>query len=160
MPYLQGYHEPEPVLKYEGYEFVKAYKDDDYDQPLDYWFQVFDYVKAEHREFDIRDCQGYEAAADDVSNLKAAVAAGWFVTTMGIKPPKKLFFVDVGRTATRTLTLEVEALTAEAAGDLALERARDEDFNKGREMEDGTGYEGREMEDGPGYKVLDIRGDT
>lgn len=149
MPYLQVYHNPEPVLEYEGYEFVKAYKDDDYDQPLQFWFQVLDYVQGEHREFDIRDCQGYEATADDISNLKAAVDSGWFATTMGIKPVKKLFFVDVGRTATRMLTLEVEALTAEAAGDLALERAGDEDFNKGREMEDGAAYE-----------VLDIRGDT
>ena len=149
MPYLQVYRDPELVLEYEGYEFVKAYKDDDYDQPLDYWFQVFDHVQGEHREFDIRDCQGYDAAVDAVSNLKAAVAAGWFTTTMGIKPTKKLFFVDVGRTATRMLTVEVEALTAEAAGDLALERAGDEDFNKGREMEDGAAYE-----------VLDIRGDT
>jgi len=161
MPYRTVQMSPEEILDHAGYRIVRVYKNDDYDQPLEYWMAVENEADGEYEEFDIRELPGYaDIKLDDCVNpacrlerlrplLELACENGTFRRMLGIEPgEERLFFVDVGRISARELTFEVRARTEEQARDKALDMAVNADFSKGREQGN------------PDYEVMEVRGDS
>ena len=73
MPYVTEWVPRDLFLEYNGVRIYLAYKDDEYDQPLEYWFAL---DAEEEDEFDIRNLPTFADGQDIEDILKAAIDAG------------------------------------------------------------------------------------
>ena len=60
MPFEMVYREPELVFEHKGVKVHRAYDDDDYNDPLLYWFRIYeDEELTTYTELDLRDLEPY-----------------------------------------------------------------------------------------------------
>ncbi len=81
MPYIHKWVDPDFYLEHKGVKVYRSYKDDDYDQQLDYHFQVQSaggttcYEDHMH-EFDVRDLVTGDWKGDTHQAIKEAIDRG------------------------------------------------------------------------------------
>lgn len=75
MPYQTVFMPKEVFLTHQGLTVYHAYKDDDFDRPLSYWYSLDEADPAE--DFDVRDLKTWDDADDDVEfAIKRAIESG------------------------------------------------------------------------------------
>ena len=102
MPQKTEWVPNEVALTHNGVTIYRSYKDDDFDQPHEFWFHTSPHGSSNHGEdFDVRDIPGFgpEPQPGDregmaalqgriEAKLKEAIDRGW-LTQNGLKLPKE-----------------------------------------------------------------------
>ena len=134
MPYDNRWNPPELFMTHRGVDIYHAYKEDNVQEILTYWFSVPNpEEEGEYLEFDIRELPGYRslqtAGASYHTLIEAAIDDGSLVLLLGhpvrSTDVETAYEVDVMRVATCGKTFTVQARSPGEAEKKALEKAYD-----------------------------------